>query len=559
MAVFVIKLFVVISITMATLHGFNCQFTISIDGIQQIISHLENVTDTSANISSILPHLGSLLKNNTGTADEMVNVLEQIQGVLTQKVEREQWNHGENMDLLQNQLGKQDHMIDLILAHLSLQHDFHNETMVLLQNQHHTMGQMAATQTKAGIRDTLTQISETQTQLSDTQAEALDALIQIGATQNKTLNTLTQMHVTQTQISETQTQLSETQIEALNALTHIGVTQNKTLNTLIQIHATQTQMANAFNQVVTLLQLQSQQIQDTMVCVLENQQQILQSDSEDQIQNPQKQSFGSRPISTIPDNQPIPVTTATIKTEAVEMTTTEAAEMTTTEGADMTTEAIAVVTVPSIQYCSDLLSHGHYSSGIYTITPNQGSSFDVYCDMETDGGGWTVFQNRYNGSIDFYRGWTEYVQGFGSLNGEFWLGLEKIHQLSQSGATWVWRINLEAFDGDQAYAEYQSFSIGDLTSNYTLHFGSYSGNAGDSLEYDDNRPFSTYDREHDLKFNCAQRYEGAWWYNSCSLSNLNGRYLSANSDSDRGMWWYYFKSPFNQSLKESTMMMRPIQ
>ena len=51
----------------------------------------------------------------------------------------------------------------------------------------------------------------------------------------------------------------------------------------------------------------------------------------------------------------------------------------------------------------------------------------VYCDMESDGGGWTVYQRRQDGSEDFYRDWDDYVSGFGDLTGEFWLGLEKIY------------------------------------------------------------------------------------------------------------------------------------
>ena len=35
-----------------------------------------------------------------------------------------------------------------------------------------------------------------------------------------------------------------------------------------------------------------------------------------------------------------------------------------------------------------------------------------------------------NGTVDFYRGWKEYRNGFGDLQAEFWLGNEKIHQIT---------------------------------------------------------------------------------------------------------------------------------
>ena len=90
------------------------------------------------------------------------------------------------------------------------------------------------------------------------------------------------------------------------------------------------------------------------------------------------------------------------------------------------------------------------------------------------GGGWTVFQKRLDGSVDFYRGWNDYKKGFGNLNGEFWLGLVKINRLTSSDR-YKLRVDLEDTEGKTAYAEYNLFAITGEWADYQLSLGSYSG------------------------------------------------------------------------------------
>ena len=129
----------------------------------------------------------------------------------------------------------------------------------------------------------------------------------------------------------------------------------------------------------------------------------------------------------------------------------------------------------SVQNCAGHYKSGDRSSGVYTIAPAGVDAFDVFCDQTTAGGGWTVFQKRLDGSVDFYRNWADYKQGFGDLSGEFWLGLAKTHRLtSQTNNTL--RVELEDLDGNTAYAEYDTFAVTDEADNYRLSVAGYTGN-----------------------------------------------------------------------------------
>ena len=206
--------------------------------------------------------------------------------------------------------------------------------------------------------------------------------------------------------------------------------------------------------------------------------------------------------------------------------------------------------------CKDALTQGQSTSGVYNIQPdNHQPAFQVYCDMETDGGGWTVFQRRMDGSVDFYRYWTDYQQGFGNLSGEFWLGLDKIHRLTSTPTEL--RVDLQDFEGNSAYAHYTTFSVGDSLSKYNLTVSGYSGTAGDSLAFQNQAQFSTRDQDNDVcSCNCAQTYKGAWWYGNCHHSNLNGLYHGGpHSSFADGVNWYAWKRHY-YSLKFTEMKVR---
>ena len=113
-------------------------------------------------------------------------------------------------------------------------------------------------------------------------------------------------------------------------------------------------------------------------------------------------------------------------------------------------------------------------NGVYSIDPDGLGSFNVSCDMTTDGGGWTVFQRRQDGSVDFYRNWTDYKNGFGSMCGEFWLGLDKINRLTRNKDMKL-RVDLEDFEGGKRYAKYSKFAVEDENEYYNLTVEGYEG------------------------------------------------------------------------------------
>lgn len=80
------------------------------------------------------------------------------------------------------------------------------------------------------------------------------------------------------------------------------------------------------------------------------------------------------------------------------------------------------------------------------------------CDMETAGGGWTVIQNRQDGSVDFNKTWQEYRDGFGNLQGEHWFGNAALHALTSTRQHQL-RIELEDWYQLKRQATYNNFKV----------------------------------------------------------------------------------------------------
>ena len=147
---------------------------------------------------------------------------------------------------------------------------------------------------------------------------------------------------------------------------------------------------------------------------------------------------------------------------------------------------------------------------------------------------------REDGSVDFYRNWANYTHGFGSLEGEHWLGLSKLYRLANVSAPNELQVDMEDLETNTAYAKYSTFSIEGSLQNYQLHVSGYTGTAGDSLTYHNGKKFTTKDYDNDdWGNNCAVEYTGAWWYGACHLSNPNGVY--GDNSFGNGINWQTWK------------------
>ncbi|XP_062585799.1 fibroleukin-like isoform X2 [Saccostrea cucullata] len=157
------------------------------------------------------------------------------------------------------------------------------------------------------------------------------------------------------------------------------------------------------------------------------------------------------------------------------------------------------------KYCKNLNIYGYKESSVYEIHPfGNNSKVSAFCDLVTEGAGWTAIQKRVSGSVSFDRTWTDYKTGFGNPNGSYWIGNEVIHQLTKGRNSSLY-VSITLTNGTKLYELYNQFSVADEINKYRLFLGgpatgtlcNYMLGTGGSNKDMSGMSFSTPDRDND--------------------------------------------------------------
>lgn len=157
-------------------------------------------------------------------------------------------------------------------------------------------------------------------------------------------------------------------------------------------------------------------------------------------------------------------------------------------------------------------------------------------------GGWITVQRRVSKCVDFNQDWHAYKGGFGHLNGNYWIGLDKLHVLAGPGKEA--KLLVEIHEANSfTFALYKKFEINDEHDGFRLRIGGYEGNASDAMAMQNEMKFSTPDRDNDRNVtSCAVQFSGGWWFNDCNprpRANLNGLYRGARGTLAQEIAWRY--------------------
>ena len=197
--------------------------------------------------------------------------------------------------------------------------------------------------------------------------------------------------------------------------------------------------------------------------------------------------------------------------------------------------------------CKDLYDRFNYrKDGLYAVNVGEvsdGFLRPIQCDMTTRGGGWTVIEQRMDGSVSFEVDWNNFKSGFGNFHGDYYYGNENWHMLTK-GPTVKHELYfiLETAGGAVSEQSYDDVSIGPESDRYRLALGTYQYISGVDLRVDgdkfksknNGKEFATRDLDT-TDSQCVDTFTGGFWYgHQCGNVNLHGIW---GTDVNKGIKW----------------------
>ncbi|CAC5411743.1 Ficolin-2 [Mytilus coruscus] len=165
--------------------------------------------------------------------------------------------------------------------------------------------------------------------------------------------------------------------------------------------------------------------------------------------------------------------------------------------------------------------------------------------MDTDNGGWTTIQRRYDGTVDFHRSWDDYKAGFGNIAGEHWLGNSNLHAILRQ-RSYQARFDVEDFQGIQRMLFTMRYMlVMKVLSNAMVD---YAGTPMNGMM------FTTRDRDNDISNDyCGNSKKSGWWHAGCTYANLNGG-VYTDEFLETSIHWKTWKET---ALKGTRIMIKP--